>query len=327
MNIMVFDVPVDSGGGLTILNQYYEKASKDKKNNWYFVLSVIELEDTENIKVLNYPWTKKSWFHRLFFDIFVAPFLVSKYKIDKILSLQNVVIPFTNVPQTIYLHQPLPFTNIKFKLIENFKFWMYQNIISKIIFSSIKKAECIIVQTQWMARACCKKTGVTYEKIKVQKPDILLDDKRYDPIKDNNKFIYPAGPLDYKNHRILVKAAKRLREKGIINYKIYLTLKGDENDRIKNLYEEITKNKLPIVFRGSLSLSEVYEYYCHSKLLFPSYIETFGLPLLEARLHESPIIASDCEFSREILEGYEKASFFDPFDDITLAKLMEKAIK
>lgn len=323
---MVFDVSAETGGALTILNQYYDKALKDKKNNWYFILSVIHLENTGNIKILNYPWTKKSWLHRLFFDIFVAHSLVRKYKIDKILSLQNVVIPFANVPQTIYLHQPLPFTNIKFKLSENFKFWMYQNIISKIIYRSIKKADCIIVQTQWMARGCIEKTGISSKKLKIQKPSILLDDKRYDPIKDNNEFIYPAGPSEYKNHRILVKAAKRLRERGIVNFKIYLTLKGDENDSIKGLYKETKESKLPIVFKGALNLQEVYAYYCHAKLLFPSYIETFGLPLLEARTHGTPIIASDCEFSREILNGYDKANFFDPFDDILLAKLLENAI-
>ena len=54
--------------------------------------------------------------------------------------------------------------------------------------------------------------------------------------------------------------------------------------------------------------------YAHSVLLFPSYVESFGLPLLEARLTGTYVIASNCPFSREILDGYEKALFFDEMD-------------
>ena len=45
--------------------------------------------------------------------------------------------------------------------------------------------------------------------------------------------------------------------------------------------------------------------------------------MLEAKMHESPILASDCAFSHEILDGYQKAEFFDPFNFIKLAEKME----
>lgn len=61
---MVFDVPAESGGALSILNEYYENAvnHKDKSIDWIFVLSKPELESTDNIKVLRYPWIKKVGF-------------------------------------------------------------------------------------------------------------------------------------------------------------------------------------------------------------------------------------------------------------------------
>lgn len=58
MKIMVFDVPADSGGALTILNEFYKKALEDDKNEYIFVLSVIKLEEKNNVKVINYPWIK-----------------------------------------------------------------------------------------------------------------------------------------------------------------------------------------------------------------------------------------------------------------------------
>ena len=66
--------------------------------------------------------------------------------------------------------------------------------------------------------------------------------------------------------------------------------------------------------------------YNESSLVFPSYIESFGLPLAEARAMGTVIFASDCPFSREVLAGYENAYFFDPFKPEQLAALMEDSI-
>ena len=38
------------------------------------------------------------------------------------------------------------------------------------------------------------------------------------------------------------------------------------------------------------------------------------------------VLASDCPFSHEILDGYENAYFFDPFKPAELADLMRKVI-
>jgi hypothetical protein len=37
------------------------------------------------------------------------------------------------------------------------------------------------------------------------------------------------------------------------------------------------------------------------------------LPLIEAKMHGTPILASDCAFAHEVLDGYENVKFFDPF--------------
>ncbi len=65
---------------------------------------------------------------------------------------------------------------------------------------------------------------------------------------------------------------------------------------------------------------QVEALYLDSALIFPSYIETVGLPMLEARRHGRRIMASDRPFSREVLAGYPNAQFFDPFDSAALAR-------
>ena len=82
------------------------------------------------------------------------------------------------------------------------------------------------------------------------------------------------------------------------------------------------KNKLPIIFTGYLTKKEMNDYYSKSVLIFPSYIETIGLPLLESRNVGCPIIVSDCGYSREILSEYENVTYFNPNSEHELAEHM-----
>lgn len=325
MRIMVFDVPAEFGGALTILKQYYKKAVNDNENEWIFIISTPELKDTKNVEVIKFPWVKKSWFHRLYFDNYIAKKLIEEHKVDEVLSLQNIIIKNINIKQTLYLHQPLPFVEKRYSITENFKFWVYQNIIGKMIFNSIKEADKVIVQTKWLKEACLKKLNADSNKFELKQPDINIKVKRYyEQENDNVKvFFYPASALEYKNHKIVVESAKELVVNGITNFNVVFTLKGNESNYIKALYRTVKKHNLPIEFIGQINLEEVYDYYSKSILIFPSYIETFGLPLLEARMHESPILASNCAFSHEILDDYNRVEFFNPFNTEELFNKMK----
>lgn len=322
MRIMVFDVPAEHGGALSILKEYYDKAVADKNNEWIFIVSKPELDEKENISVERHPWTKKSWLHRLYFDNFYSRKLVKKYKPDKILSLQNTLVKGKGVFQELYVHQPLPFCEKRYSLKENKKFWVYQNIISKFIIRSVRKADLVTVQTKWMKEAVIRESKISESKIQIIHPEInILQDVKY---KDdqNSVFFYPASSAVYKNHKVIYEACMELKKKGYKDFTVILTIKKPANFMEK--YHDIDD---VIQFRGRMEKEDVYKTYAGSVLLFPSYIETFGLPLLEARTIGSPVIASDCAFSKEILEGYDKACFLNPHDKDELSMHMENYIK
>jgi len=329
--IMVFDIPAVKTGALAILEEYYNEAvnNYNKDKIYYFILSLPKLAETDNVKVINFPWVKKSWFHRLYFDYFIAHKLVKIYDPDEIFSLQNIIIPRVKIPQTIYVHQSLPFINKRFKIFHNPILWIYQNLIGRIVIRSIKKAKKVIVQSNWMKVECVKKANVNPSKIIVIPPKININIRKYfkTTFESMHRFFYPASGFLYKNHKIIVDAALLLKKLEIDDYEIILTLKGDENRNIVKLHKRILKNNLPIKFIGSLTFEQVCEYYSKSILIFPSYIETFGLPLLEAKLHKTPILASDCPFSHEVLDEYENVEFFNNDDAKILASLLYKKIK
>jgi len=330
MNIMVFDVPASTVGALSILNDFYNdlKIRQGNEHNWIFVLSKPNIEETESIKVRRFPWIKKSWLHRLYFDNIVAPYLVNKYKIDKVLSFQNVIIPRTKVEQVLYMHNALPFIDYKFAFKENKHLWIYQNIIGWNIVKSIKRANKVLVQSEWIKKACVEKAKVPSEKINVIQPRLNIANNKYFVPREEayTTFFYPASEFEYKNHKVIIDACKRLKQEKIKNYKVIFTLKGDENNYVSKLFNEVKENHLPIDFVGNLSREQVFDLYTKSVLIFPSYIETFGLPLLEAKLHRGIIFASDCPFSHEILDGYENVHFFNPFDSNDLLKHIKNSI-
>jgi glycosyltransferase involved in cell wall biosynthesis len=76
-----------------------------------------------------------------------------------------------------------------------------------------------------------------------------------------------------------------------------------------------------------LSLFEVSEYYNKTDaLLFPSTLETWGLPITEFKSYGRPIIVSNLPFALETIGEYERACFFDPLDVNDLAGKMASLI-
>lgn len=327
MRTLVYDIAADSGGAATVLQSFYEEFKKDTENEYIFVLSVYELPETENIKVLNFPEVKKSMLHRLYFDHFVAHKLVKKYKADRVLSLQNIELPHTNVPQTVYEHNALPFSEYKFKPWEAFRPWYSQQILGRMMKKSICRAEKVLVQTNWMKEEIIRQCGIPADRVEVKFPPVkMLKTHPWKMDETCPTFFYPAGPPAYKNHRTFLKACELLKEQGMEDYRVIWTVTGEENEGMKKLKAEAEEKQLPIEFIGPVPRTQLFEQYASSVLVFPSYIETIGLPLLEARSVGAPILAADCLYARDGVEGYEKAEFFETFDSEALSRLMKQKI-
>jgi glycosyltransferase involved in cell wall biosynthesis len=69
----------------------------------------------------------------------------------------------------------------------------------------------------------------------------------------------------------------------------------------------------------NLPRREIFSYYRGAvALVFPSLLETFGHPLLEAMLAETPIVVSDIPTCREV--GADVPLYFDSHDPVALAE-------
>lgn len=326
---LIYDVHASESGALAILDDLYKRLvnSKDKFIKYVFVVSTPYYDETENIEVLRFPWVKKSWFHRLYFNKVTTRKIIKIYKPDKIYSLQNEGISFYHGIQEVYLHLPFILCDYRFSLKKDGKrLWLYQNILSRNIFKSLRKVNKVIVQTQWMKEALINKTGIKQENIEVEAPDITVNvfGKFKNKAENRRRFFYPATAFHYKNHITILKAINYAVEQGLLDYEVIFTVNKDENKYTKELYKYVEEYNLNVKFNGPMSREKVFELYTRSVLLFPSFVESFGLPLLEARKCNTYVIASNCPFCREVLKDYEKARFFEALDYRALGELICK---
>lgn len=314
-----------SGGALSILHQFIKSIDKYDKVNFYYIFSTVDLNiDNKNIKnIKNISNIKgKKYKDRLYWDICGIQKWSKKNKIDPdvIISLQNTAVRFNGKKQIVYIHQSLPYSKESrwnFLRKEERKYWFYKNIFKIWMHKSISKDMYIVVQNNWMKQAVLK-YGYLDKNIRVCNPDVgIIEIDKVQEISFNNKinFFYPAADYIYKNHKILINSLEYLKNICSIEYEninMIFTL-----SKHSYIYELAKKKGVDekITFIGELQYSEVLEYYKLSHVIvFPSYIETVGLPLIEACAFGKRILVSDCEYSKETLKGYELAKYLEHND-------------
>ena len=325
MRYVVNDVAaVPNGGGVySILEDFYLDVLKnDHDNEWFFILADKFFPESNNVKIIVRKDLKKRKIKKLYFEIFNGRYFINSLKPDVYISLQNIMTYGVRASKKIvYLHQPIPLQNEKsfsFYKRREFKLAIYQKLIGQLIKRSLRKIKpTVIVQTEWMRRATAKQCQLSEKDIIVRHPEVNVDNKNEAYHGNGRHFFYPASNFLYKNHEVIARASSILNKKGIHDFKIDFTLNKDQlNIRSNN-----------ISYIGHQSRKIVLEKYNTEVLIFPSYIESFGLPLIEAAIKGDIIFVADTEFSHELLQNYNNVYFFRYDDAEKLSKLMEKSIK
>jgi len=327
MKILVVDVAAEHGGAVTILNQFIDEFKADKENEYYVILSVLDYQDTENVHFIKLEWVKRSHLHRLFFDRIYIKKIINRIHPDAVLSLQNKTVSSGRIPQDVYFHNVLPIAEKRYKFFESKKLWIYQNVIGSITRLSLKKARSITVQAEWIKRKLSEKWKIDEDRILVKRP--RNDSSRFTIYPSRNDgdgchLFYPANGSIYKNHIALLEACVRIWDSEGLDCDLTLTLTGQKSNLSKACRELIDNKEYPIRFAGRLNSAEMSEMYNCTTLVFPSYLETIGLPLMEAMLFQCDILAADCEYAHETLEEYSKTLFFNPFDSRSIEATIRK---
>ncbi|MDN0109158.1 glycosyltransferase [Yersinia mollaretii] len=317
--VVVNATALDASGALTILNQFIENIPEHNVTYIIFISDKFNTPKLYSNNITFIPVTIKSWYSRIYWDFYGLNQWLKKNLITPklIISLQNTSIYSSKgINQVIYLHQPIPFHKKKWKFYkrDEYKLFLYKKFYSRFIFLFINDETLFFVQTNWM-KVELQKKGISKNKIRVLAPDFKSIDissvKNVIIPKAEKVIFYPAMPLAYKNHIEIVNALYFLKSRGVYINNILCVFTINKGDNLF-LLEKIEEYGLidNFYFIGKITYKEVLSLYKQcTVVMFPSYIESFGLPLREAALFGKPIIASDENYAREVLLNYSGVTF------------------
>ena len=140
--------------------------------------------------------------------------------------------------------------------------------------------------------------------------------------------MYVATPDCHKNFELLCEAAKQLEnELGGGKFRVILTIDGSENNYSGWLFKKWGDVR-SIQFHGFMDRRQLQE--CYNKtdcLVFPSRIETWGLPISEFATFDRPMLLANLPFAHETAAGSKNVSFFPLNNPNNLKNQMKKLVQ
>ena len=313
---IVYAPNVHQGGGKSLLLDLLE----NNRHDTLFIIDHRLYREEASLQIhQNIISIKCNLLNKLFVD----------YKFRKYINERNSILYFSNIPpifglrgkcllflQNRYLIERYSLKGLKPKVV-------FRILIERIWFRRfIKNVDQIIVQSVSMLESLKKVTGKSL-KISVwplmnpleETSSFETREKRYD-------FVYIASAEPHKNHINLIEAWNKLAQ---IKRFPSLILTFDptlfpvvqrEVIRSNAVYGTRIKNL------GSLDKKDVLNLYRQSKyLIYPSKLESFGLPLLEAQNLGLKIVASELDFVRDLLDPEQT---FDPHSSLSIMRAVER---
>ncbi|KGE14160.1 glycosyltransferase [Sphingobacterium deserti] len=333
--IVISAVNLNRGGTLRILRDCLSYLSSMAVNEDYRIVAIVykrELVDFPNIDYIETQWPKKRWINRLWYEYF------SLRKISK--SLQPVELWFSLHDTTpsvlarrrvVYCHNSFPFLKWNFRdLLFAPKIVLFA-LFSRFFYQfNIHKNDYVVVQQEWFRTAFVRLFNLHAKHIIVAPPKVAksqVDVPMQKGAKEKTVFIYPAIADSHKNFECICAAAELLWMKGVRNFEVLLTISGEENKYTRWLFKRWAKKVPALRFLGYLDQTTLFHYYQLSDcLIFPSKVETWGLPISEFSRYQRPLLLADLPYAHETAQGNEEVAFFDINDYQVLAGYMEKII-
>lgn len=327
--IVISGVNLVSGGTLSVFRDCILEFSKRRD---FAVICLVHSKSLfsdmffDNVEYIEFPQIKASWISRLKFEYFTCKKISNDVTPDIWLSMHDITPRVDTDNLFVYCHNPTPFYSATYLDLrfdrKQFLFSLFYKYLYRI---NIKNNKAVIVQQGWIGEYFKEKLKA--RKIIVAKPVNSLANSVDENYIFNGKLnlFYPALPRTFKNFELLLDALSYLK---INNFKTYskielvLTIHEDSNSYSRYLINKYSHLE-NVSFVGLLSRKEVESHYKSCDIvIFPSKLETWGLPISEAKAHGKPIILSNLPYAHETLGDYPFACFVDPDDPVELSSIL-----
>lgn len=318
---VVSAVNLVEGGTLKVLQDCLFAAQTVLGPEWDIVALVHNQSLVSDARVLciEYPNIKRSWLSRIYAEWIGFNKLSKELKPDLWFSLHDITARVEARRQAMYAHNPSPFYRIslneaclepKFALFTAFYRYLYGAFINR--------NEFVVVQQCWIRDAFRKFYG--HSAVIVAHPVIQLTNMQSESPAGSGQrkvvFLYPALARVFKNFEVLCAAVHALPSAVRDQIEVRLTIDGTENRYARMLTRQYGDTP-GLNFIGRQSRESIQRHYAECDVvLFPSKLETWGLPISEAKSLGKPLLVADLPYARETVGNYDSVSFIDPNDHV-----------
>lgn len=322
--LVVSAVNFSEGGPLAVLVDCLESAAQTLGAEWEIVALVHDQHLIQNprIRCLVFPEAKRSWVKRLFLEWVHFNALSQELKPDLWFSLHDITPRVQTRRQAVYCHNASPFYRLSLReaLLEP-KFLLFNWFYAHLYRVNIWRNHTVVVQQEWLRDEF---NGLyAHPNVVVAHPTVPVSAPAMkNPPSHSGKsvFLYPALSRVFKNFEVLCEAAVRLPEDLQSQVEIRLTLDGSENRYARNLVRRYG-NQPALHFIGLQSRAEMTRHYTEcAAVLFPSKLETWGLPISEAKALGKPLLVADMPYAHETVGSYGQVDFLPVTDSAAWAE-------
>lgn len=267
--------------------------------------------------------------------IWVSPSIYSRVQAQVLLRKKtksnDVVFCFNGVPPLFGKvgSKLILFIQNRFQVENNFS-KMKSITIARTLFEKLaryyylKNIDYFVLQTPSMKYSLINAIGIDYENKILEIPFFPKINCKNIPSVKREKiwdFVYVADSLPHKNHKNLIEAWVLLHREGI-NLSLILTVDKEELNLDLDTVKYIDNHDVNIKFLGKCSRDEVDSIYLKARdLIYPSLLESFGLPLIEANRFELGILAAELDYVRDVCSPKET---FNPYSPLSISRAVKR---
>jgi glycosyltransferase involved in cell wall biosynthesis len=330
--IVVSGINMVEGGIFTILHNALQELSNFVKNEEVEVIALVHDASKfqfSNITIIEIPLSKKSWWFRLYYEYFYFKKLSKQLQPDIWFSLHDTTPNVLAKKQFVYCHHPTTLFKPTWKDWKfDYKIGVFSVLYDFLFKINISKNHTIFVQQHWIKNIFEKRFNIT--NIKVAIPEYIEEiSNDFFPFEPNKiHFFYPSFPRSYKNHEAILEAIKVLPKNISEQTQFHFTTIKDSKEKYAQFLVKEYGFLENVHFYGKVNRSQLLSMYnTMDCLLFPSKIETWGLPISESKAYYKPMFLANLPYAKEACGNYEKVSFFDENNATELAKLITEFVE
>lgn len=307
-----------TGIGRVLIEVLNEMAPLDR-NDEYILFKNFDFEEYDvlkkhsNIKLVDIKISKNSSLGNIKWHQWAFQKLLKKYKCDVSYIPNFSLLLWKRIPTVVTIHDLIEY-NVKDKFSK--VRMIYRKIIDPLM---VKNSTFITTVSECSKRDIMKFCNAKESKIGVianaadrnrfkEYPVEIVDAclKKFNLTR--KEYVLCVGTIDYPGKNIMsaIKGYERLRGKHDIKEKLVIVGKAGFNAQVIYDYVNQSKFKDGIIFTGYISDRELPLLYCGAKIMiYLSFYEGFGLPVLEAMSCGTAVLSSNTSCFPEVIGNIE----------------------